>query len=140
MKSHEAKATRTESARRQRQTVQAGSTPWPWPIVLILAGAFVAIGLWIDLDIVWPMAVVTSGACAIVITESGKLRRTPSSYNWVALAATFFLGLLADIAVQFVVRGADPQLPNTWGATAAALTIIGVSRPVQARMAASLRR
>jgi uncharacterized membrane protein len=136
MNSPEANAARTESARRQRQSVRAGSAPWPWPVVLILAGAFVAIGLIIDLDIVWPLAVVTSGACAIVITES---RRTPSSYNWAALAATFFLGLLAGIAVQFVGRAADLPLPHTWGAAAAALIIIGVSRPVEARMAASPR-
>jgi hypothetical protein len=139
MNSHDAHAARTESARRQRQSVQAGPTPWAWAIVVILAGAFVAIGLMIDLDIVWPLAIVTSAACAITITERGKLRRTRRSYSWAALAAMFFLGLLADIAVQVGVRAADLSLPNTWGATAAALTIIGVSRPVQARTAAGLR-
>lgn len=139
MNSHDAHAARTESERRQRQSVQAGPTRWPWAIVAILAGAFVAIGLMIDLDLVWPLAIVTSGACAITIIERGKLRPAPRSYSWAALAAMFLLGLLVDAAVQVAVRAADLPLPNTWGATAAALTIIGVSRPVQARTTASLR-
>ncbi len=74
-----------------------------------------------------------------IFKSSGvKLRETRSSRNWAwALGATFVLALAADIAVQFVVRGADLPLPNTWGAAAAALTIIAISRPVQARLAAS---
>lgn len=140
MNSHEAQAALTESARRQQQTVQAGSAPWPWSLVLTLAGAFVAIGLTNDLDMVWLLALVIAGACAIVTTKGVKLRRTRSSRGWsAALAATFFLALIVDIAVQFVVRGADLPLPNTLGAIAAALTVICVGRPVQARMAASLR-
>jgi hypothetical protein len=139
MHSHDAHAARTESERRQRQSVQAGPTRWPWAIVAILAGAFVAIGLMIDLDIVWPLAIVTSGACAITIIGRGKLPGAPRSYSWAALAAMFVLGLLAGAAVEIGVRAADLPLPNTWGAAAAALTMLGVSRPVQARTAASLR-
>jgi hypothetical protein len=107
--------------------------------VVILAGAFVAIGLMADLDIVWPLAIVTSGACAITIIERGKLPRNRWSYSWVALAAMLVLGLLADIAVQVGVRAADLPLPHTWGAAAAALAIVGVSRPLQARRVASRR-
>ncbi|MEA2191233.1 MAG: hypothetical protein QOI73_1354 [Solirubrobacteraceae bacterium] len=139
MNSHDAHAARTESERRQRQSGQAGLARWPWAIVALLAGAVVAIGLMVDLDLVWPLAIVTSGACAITIIERGKLRPAPRSYSWAALAAMLVLGLLAGAAVEVGVRAADLPLPNTWGATAAALTILGVSRRVQARTAASLR-
>lgn len=54
-------------------------------------------------------------------------------------AGDFVLALLVDIAVQFAVRGADLPLPNTWGAVAAAMTVVLVCRPVHARTAASLR-
>jgi len=138
MNSQEAQAALVESRRRQQQTVQAGSAPWPWSLVLTAAGTLVAIGLITDLDMIWMMALVILGAWGIFTTSGVKLRETRSSRNWgVALGATFALALAADIAVQFVVRGADLPLPNTWGAAAAALTIIIVSRPVQARMAAS---
>jgi hypothetical protein len=136
MNSHEARAAVNGSAGRQRRTVQAGAMPWPWPIVLILAGAFVAIGLMIDLDIVWPLALVTSGACAVAITEGVKLRRTRLSCSWTALAAICFLGLLTELVVQLVARATGLALPNIWGAAVAALIIVAVSRPVEARIAA----
>jgi hypothetical protein len=137
MDSREARAAITGSPRRQRQIVRAGAAPWPWAVVLLLAGAFVAIGLMSDLDILWPLALVTSGACAIAITEGVRLRRTRLSCNWAALAAVCFLGLLTEIAVQLAVRAIDLPLPNTWGAAAAAMIIVGVTRPVEARMAAT---
>ncbi|MEJ7798389.1 MAG: hypothetical protein WKF42_07810 [Solirubrobacteraceae bacterium] len=109
-------------------------------LVLTGAATLVVFGLVIDLDMVWLTVLVILGASAVGSTKSVKLRATRSSRGWAAaLAATFFLALLADIAVQFLARGADLPLPNTLGATAAALTVIAVCRPVQTRMAASLR-
>jgi len=138
MNSEEAQAALVESQRRRQQTVQAGSAPWPWSLVLTAAGTLVALGLITDLNMIWMYALLILGAWGIFKTSGVKLRETRSSRNWAwALAASFGLALAADIAVQFPVRDADLPLPNTWGAAAAALTIILVSRPLQARMAAS---
>jgi len=138
MNPDEAQAALIESARRRRQTVQAGRAPWPWSLVLMAASTLVALGLIIDLNVIWMTALLILGAWGIFKTNEVKLRETRSSRGWaVALGATFFLALAADVAVQFVVRDAELALPNTWGAAAAALTIIVVSRPVQARLAAS---
>jgi len=140
MKAQDAQAALNESARRRQQTVQAGSAPWPWSLVLSAAATLVAIGVVTDLDMIWLYGLVILAAWPIVTTNGVKLRRTRESRGWAAaLAVTFLLALLADIAVQFVVRGADLAMPNTLGAAAAAATVIAVCRPVQARMAASLR-
>lgn len=138
MNSQEAQAALLEARRRRQQTVAAGTTPWPWSLVLSAAGTLVALGLITDLNMIWMTALLVIGAWGTFKTNGVKLRETRASRNWAwALGATFVLALAADVAVQFVVRGADVPLPNTWGAAAAALTIIGASRPVQARLAAS---
>jgi hypothetical protein len=138
MNADEAQAALMESGRLQRETVQAGSAPWPWSLVLTAAGALVALGLITDLNMIWMYALLILGSWGIFKTNGVKLRETRRSRGWgIALGATFLLALAADVAVQLVVRGADVPLPNTWGAAAAALTVIAVSRPVQGRMAAS---
>jgi len=140
MNSNEAQAALAESARRRRQTIQAGGEPWPWSLVLMGAGTLVAFGLIADLEMVWLTALVILGVSALGTTSAVKLRETRASRRWgAALAATFLLALLADIAVQFVARDAEFFAPNTLAAVAAGLTVILVSRPVQARMAASRR-
>ena len=140
MEPRDAQAALNESARRRRQTVQAGTEPWSWSLVLSAAATLVAIGIATDLEMIWLYAVVIVASWGIVKTNGVRLRRTRASRGWgAALTATFLLALLADIAVQFVVRGEDMAAPNTWGAAAAALTIIAISRQVHARMAASLR-
>ena len=140
MDHNEAQAALDESARRQRQTIDAGTAPWPWRTVLILAAALVALGVAVDVEMVWLTAVVIAGAATAVTAKVVVLRGRSPSRGWVAaLVAIFVLALLADIAIQFAVRGADLALPNTWGAAAAAAVIVLLARPVQARVAASQR-
>lgn len=136
----EARAALTESAHRRQQTIDAGSAPWPWRTVLAFAGAFVGLGLSIDADMIWLGALVFAGVATAGTTRAVTLRRTRPSRGWVvALCGTFVLALLADVAVQFAVRGAQLPLPNTWGSVAAAVVIVLLARPAQARVAASLR-
>jgi len=140
MDAHEARAALAEFERRQQQTVEAGTAPWPWQMVLTSAAAFVAFGLLIDMDMIWLGALLVGLAAAAGTRQAVQLRRTKSSRGWTAaLVATFFFALLADVAVQFAVRGSDLPLPNTWGSAAAALTVVLVGRPIQARTAASRR-
>jgi len=136
----EAQAALAESARRQQQTIQAGRAPWPWSLVLLGAATLVALGLIADLNLVWLNVLVIIAASALGTTKGVQLRATRASRGWgAALAATFLLALLADIAVQFLARDADLPLPNTFAAATAGLSVILVSRPVQFRVAASRR-
>ena len=136
---HEARSALAESQHRQQQTITAGAAPWSWRALLSGAGAFVAYGVALDLDMVWlvgllVVAVVAAGGRTVV-----KLRGKPSPGWTAALAATFVLALVVDIAVQFAIRGADLPAPNTFGGLAAALTVILLGRPIQARLAAARR-
>ena len=136
---HEASAALAESKRRQQQTVEAGTAPCR-RAVLSFAAAFVVCGLLIDVDMIWLGAIPLVWASTVGTRQVVQLRRTRSSRGWkAALAATLMFALLADIAVQLAVRGADLPLPNTWGAAAAALTVILIARPMHARTPASRR-
>jgi len=140
MDPYEARVALAESDRRREQTIEAGTAPWPWRLVLIVAASFVALGLSQDVEMVWLGGAVIGAVAAAWTSRAVKLRETRRSRGWVtALLATFVLALLADIAVQFAVRGADLPLPNTLGAVGAAMVVIFVCRPVHARTAASLR-
>lgn len=139
MDHREARAALAESAHRRQQTIDAGTAPWPWRTVLTLAGAFVALGLSIDADMIWLGAALV-GIVAASTTRAVALRRTrPSPTRVAVLLATVVLAVLVDIAIQLVVRGADLPLPNTWGSAAAAAVLVLLVRPAQARVAASLR-
>lgn len=140
MDAHEARAALAECERRQQQTVEAGSAPWSWRVVLSSSAAFVAFGLLIDMDMIWLGAVLVGLAAAAGSRQVVQLRRRKSTRGWTtALGATFVLALLADVAVQFAVRGSDWPLPNTWGSAAAALTVVVLGRPIQARTVATGR-
>lgn len=137
----DAAAALAESARLRRLTVDAGSAPWRWSTVLSWAAVLLALGLAVDAELGWLTVLVVIGAAALGTVRAVSLRRTRASRAWsAALAATIAVALAADVAVQALVRGADLPLPNTWGAAAAALVLVLVARPVQARAAASLRR
>lgn len=138
MDAHEARAALTESKRRQQQTVEASAATWTWR-ALSVAAAFVAFGLLIDVDMIWLAAIPAVVVSAVWARQAVQLRGRSSRGSDAALTATFVFALLVDIAVQFAVRGADLAMPNTWGAAAAALTIVLVARPIHARTAASRR-
>lgn len=136
MDAHEALA---EARHRQQQTVAAGTAPWSWRALLTGAAAWVGYGVALDLDMVWLV-----GVLALVVLAAGgraavKLRSKPTRGWTLALVATFVLALLVDIAIQFAVRGADLPLPNTLGSLAAAVTVLVLARPIQARAAAARR-
>ncbi len=140
MEVHEAHAALAEAKRRQQQTVEAGTAPWR-RAVLFFAAAFVGFGLAIDMDMIWLGAIVLGAAStAVGMRQVVQLRRTRPSRGWKAgLAVALVFALLADIAVQFAVRGENLPLPNTWGAAAAALTVVLVARATHTRTAASRR-
>lgn len=140
MDAQEARTALDDVERRQQQTVAAGTAPWSWKGLLACAAAFVAYGLLIDQDMIWLVGLLIVGIVAVGGRRLVQLRRRPADRWTAVLAGTFVLALLVDIAVQWIVRGAELLLPNTWGAAAAALTVILIGRPLQARAVASRRR
>jgi hypothetical protein len=129
----------TEARQRQQQTLAAGAAPWSWRALLSGAAAWVGYGLALDLDMVWLVGVLVLVVIGVGGRAAVKLRSKRSPGWTVALVATFALALVVDIAVQFAVRGAGWSLPNTLGSLGAALTVLALARPIQARAAAARR-
>ena len=133
----EATAALAENRRREVETVAAGSSPWSARDVVPVALALPPLGYLIDLDLVWLFAVLAATMAVFAVRRQVQLRADRRSVRWdLALLATFAAALAADVAVQFMVRGADLPLPNTWGMAAAAVVVLGLVWPVQRRAAA----
>ena len=131
MDSREARETLADVAARRQHTVDTGSAPWPWPQMVLTAVLVVACGVVIDLDMIWVAGLLLTAAAGLWTSKLVSLRRTRS---WAAaVTLSIVAALAADVGVQFVVRGADIPAPNTWGAAAAALVLLVVSRPLQLR-------
>jgi hypothetical protein len=138
MDPHEAERTLAQVAERRRQSIEAGTAAWPAPAVWSICLGVLALGLLIDAEMIWLWALLVVAGLGVAWNRGVQLRPTRSSRQWrVALVGTFVLAFAADIAVQFVVRALQWPLPNTLGALGAAVTIALLSRPVQARLAAS---
>ena len=139
MDPQEAERTLAQVAERRRQSIEAGTAAWSPRVVWSICLSVLALGLLVDADMIWLWAVLMFIGVGAAWNRGVQLRPTRSSRQWrVALVATFFLAFAADVAVQFVVRALEWPLPNTWGALGAAVTIALLSRPVQARLSASL--
>lgn len=132
MSPDDAEAALAEHRRREAQTVAAGVSPWPVSAVLPVALALPPLGYLIDVDLVWLFAVLVGTMAAFTVSRRVQLRPDRRSMRWdLALLATMVLALGADIAVQFLIRGADLPLPNTWGMAAVSVVILTVTWPVQ---------
>ncbi|WP_375430909.1 hypothetical protein [uncultured Friedmanniella sp.] len=138
MDAHEASAVLAEAERRRQQTVTAGVAPWPWRLLGVWAGALVAYGLALDLDLVWVGGLLIIAALLAGGQRMVRLRGTHTPSRWALALAVAVAMLVVDIAVQSLVRWADGPLPNAVGALAAALLLLLV-RPMQARIAAARR-
>lgn len=139
MDAREAERTLSQAAERRRQSIEAGTAAWPPRVWWSICLSVLALGLLIDADMIWLWGLLMVIGLGVAWNRGVQLRPTRSSRRWTAvLAATFVLAFVADVAVQFVVRALQWPLPNTLGALGALATIALLSRPVQARLAASL--
>ena len=128
----DAAAALAENRRRVAQTVAAGVSPWPASTVIPVLVALPALGYLIDIDMVWLFAVLVGTGAALTVRRRVQLRPERRSMRWdLILAATALLAFGADVAVQFLVRGADLPLPNTWGMAAVSVVVLCVTWPVQ---------
>lgn len=123
-----------EVRRRQDQTRAAGTSPWPARAVLPVLAAFPVLGYLLDVELVWAFAAGVAGLTLVAGRRAVRLRaQERSARRDMLLVAAMLLALLADVAAQALVRGAGLPLPNTWGATAAAVVVLAVVWPLQRR-------
>lgn len=133
---HQASAALAEAERRRQQTVVAGTAPWSWRLLGVWTGALVAFGLALDFDHVWLGGIIVAAAALAGGQRAVRLRQRRAPLRWLMAVAVALAVLLADIAVQSLIRWADGPLPNAFGALAGALLLLLI-RPIQTRALAA---
>jgi ABC-type enterochelin transport system permease subunit len=107
-----------------------------WITSLAVAVAVVAIGVVVDLEMLWLLGLVVLGLVGLWAVRPLRSRLQWSDRVGTALVVGgAVLALVADIAVQFPVRAAGWAAPNTIGALAAAVVILLVCRAGLQRLA-----
>ena len=140
MDAREAEQALAQVAQRRQQTIEAGTAPWSGKVLWSICSCILALGILADADMIWLWAVMMVFGWGVPALRGVRLRPTAASGPWkAALGATFALAVVAYVGVQGAFLALDWPLPATGGAVAAALTVALVSRPVQARLASSLR-
>lgn len=109
-----------------------------WVASLVASAGALAIGLMIDMDMIYLSALVVLGIVGLFSMLSIRLRLTWSDRAgaWLVWGGAL-LALAAFAAVQFPVRAAGWILPNTIGALAAVVVILLVCRPGLQRLASA---
>lgn len=132
MDSDEAAARLAEVQRMNRLSARSGA----WSTSLAVSAAVLAIGVVVDLDMVWLSALVVLGLMALWAVRPLRSRLTWSDRigAWL-IGGGAVLALGANIAVQFPVRAAGWTAPNTIGAFAAAVIILIFCRAGLQRLA-----
>ena len=140
MDAREAETALEQAAKRRRHTVEARTRGWSARTTWGLCTAVLTLGLFTDADMIWLWAALAVLGGGLVWTNGVRLRRTPASRRWqAAVAASALVAFAAYVLFQFPARALDWPLPNTVGAIGACLVVLLLVRPVQARLAASLR-
>ncbi|GAA4984498.1 hypothetical protein [Kineococcus glutinatus] len=140
MDAREAQQALEQVAHRRQQAIDAGTAPWSARAVWSICSSALALGVLTDADMIWLWVVLMFMGVGAAWQRGVRLKATRASGRWqAALVATFVAAAAADVLVQAVVRGLQWPLPNTIGAIGAVLVVVSLARPVQARMAASLR-
>lgn len=107
-----------------------------WTTSLAVAVAVVAIGVVVDLEMLWLLGLVVLGLVGLWVVRPLRSRLQWSDRAGTALVVGgAALALVVDIAVQFPVRAAGWAAPNTIGALAAAVVILLVCRAGLQRLA-----
>jgi hypothetical protein len=140
VEAREAEQALAQVAQRRRQAIDAGAAPWSPHAVWSICSSVLALGILTDAGMIWLWVLLMLMGVGVAWKNGVQLKRTRDSVRWqAALVATFVLAFAAYVGAQFPVRAAEWPLPNTFGALGACAVIVLVSRPVQARLAASLR-
>ncbi|WP_432534654.1 hypothetical protein [Kineococcus arenarius] len=141
MDAREAEATLALAAERRRQAVAEGTTAWSGKATWSICSSALALGVLIDADMIWLWVLLVLMGVGVAWNRGVRLRGYPASRGWTAaLWGTYALAFLAYVLGQGVSRALEVPIPATVGTALASLVIAFVSRPVQARYAASRRR
>ncbi|WP_369054615.1 hypothetical protein [Kineococcus terrestris] len=140
MDAREAETALEQAAQRRRQTIEAGTRGWSARATWSVCSAVLALGVLTDADMIWLWVVLMLMGVGAAWRTGVRLRPTPASRRWqLAVAASALVAFAAYVLFQFPARALDWPLPNTVGAIGACLVVVLLVRPVQARLAASLR-
>ncbi|WP_432547636.1 hypothetical protein [Kineococcus sp. SYSU DK004] len=140
MDAREAETALAQAARRRQQTIEAGTRGWSARATWTLCLAVLTLGILTDADMTWLWFVLVVLGGGTAWSSGVRLRRTGASHRWqLAVAASALVAFAAYVLFQFPARALDWPLPNTVGALGACLVVVLLVRPVQARLAASLR-
>lgn len=121
-----------------KQTKSVSVRNGAWVASLVASAGALAIGLMIDMDMIYLSALVVLGVVGLFSMLSIRLRLTWSDRAgaWLVWGGAL-LALAAFAAVQFPVRAAGWILPSTLGALAAVVVILLVCRPGLQRLASA---
>ena len=121
-----------------KQTKSVSVRNGAWVASLVASAGALAIGLMIDMDMIYLSALVVLGIVGLFSMLSIRLRLTWSDRAgaWLVWGGAL-LTLAAFAAVQFPVRAAGWILPNSIGALAAVVVILLVCRPGLQRLASA---
>lgn len=121
-----------------KQTKSVSVQNGAWVASLVASAGALAIGLMIDMDMIYLSALVVLGIVGLFSMLSIRLRLTWSDRAgaWLVWGGAL-LALAAFAAVQFPARAAGWILPNTIGALAAVVVILLVCRPGLQRLASA---
>ncbi|NJI61298.1 hypothetical protein HCX50_17880 [Microbacterium oxydans] len=119
-----------------KQTKSVSVRNGAWIASLVASAGALAIGLMLDMDMVYLSAFIVLGIVGLFSMLSIRLRLTWSDRRgaWLVWGGAL-LALAAFAAVQLPVRAAGWVLPNTIGALAAVVVILLVCRPGLQRLA-----
>lgn len=129
-----------EVHRRRAQALEEGSAPWPRRFVAVLVLACLTTGAARDADMDWfvpwlvVLLVLGSQLRGVQLPRTSRSRRWAAAWG-AALVGSAWLG----IVTMHLARTADWPLPGTLGGVVAALGVLCVVRPLQARAARGLR-
>lgn len=121
-----------------KQTKSLSVRSGAWAASLVASAGALAIGLMLDMDMVYLSAFIVLGIVGLFSMLSIRLRLTWSDHRgaWLVWGGAL-LALAAFAALQFPLRAAGWLLPNTIGALAAVVVILLVCRPGLQRLASA---
>lgn len=113
-----------------KQTKSLSVRSGAWGASLVASAGALAIGLMLDMDMVYLSAFIVLGIVGLFSMLSIRLRLSWSDRRgaWLVWGGAL-LALAAFAALQFPLRAAGWLLPNTLGALAAVVVILLVCRP-----------
>lgn len=103
---------------------------------ILTAVLIIALGVVVDLDMVWLLGLVAIGFVAVSLARPVKLRLDWSDRTGVLLLTASGVAVaVVYVATQWIARSAGVSVPNTVSAVVAAVVVFAVCLPALVRLA-----